>query len=730
MTFARYFKISSYALIASGFVAIAATGTIDLPAVLLFSIVLVSSWWIDTERLRGRTPAWVLNTVALGYFPLYVADYLFVSHSFVTSTVHLIFYMAALKLVTRASDRDYVYLYLISFAELLAASTLTIDITFAVSLAAFLVSAVNTLILFEMRRSNARARTEGEIQPVVVAERVRGTGYELFSRFPAAPMGWMSLGLTVLILALAVPIFVLMPRVALGVYNRPVGRGQLLSGFSEKVELGEIGTIKESETVVMRVKLNRSAQELPVLRLRGVSMERYDGRSWSRAADIGRSSQPARGEYYKLEEEIQERALLVEQTFFLEGLSTRAVFAAAKALAVSRSFEPLLRAESGDLSMLRPLFGKLRYSVISDVTPVDTAALWESSAGVPDDVRRRYLQVPPLDGRIAVLARQITSGQSHPYRKALALESHLKRHYGYSLELKGSPTTADPLAGFLFDVRKGHCEYFASALAIMLRQIGIPARLVNGFRMGEYNPLGDSWIVRQYDAHSWVEAYFAPYGWIELDPTPPDPSRSRAPLLKAIADLMDAIDLWWAEEVVNYTLWKQMHVLSNARGRIADFQRRIRSYYAAFLSDARERLDPSLLRRFAPAGAAAGLVLAAVLAGFGRLRRRWGFRLGPLLRRVFGVKPSRQSAAGFYAEALRLLETRGFIRSADQTPVEFALSLGTHPTAGPLLELTRIYNRIRFGPADRDEDWSEAEYLMVFLRDALRAGRLKEDLSP
>src|SRR5215510_8897393 len=162
MNFARYFKISSYALIASGFVAIAATGTIDLPAVALFSIVLVASWWIDTEGLRRRTPGWVLNTVALGYFPLYVADYLFVSHSFVTSTVHLIFYMAALKLVTRSSDRDYVYLYLISFSELLAASTLTIDITFAVSLAAFLVSAVNTLVLFEMRRSNARARTEGE----------------------------------------------------------------------------------------------------------------------------------------------------------------------------------------------------------------------------------------------------------------------------------------------------------------------------------------------------------------------------------------------------------------------------------------------------------------------------------------------------------------------------------------------------------------------------------------
>ena len=94
------------------------------------------------------------------------------------------------------------------------------------------------------------------------------------------------------------------------------------------------------------------------------------------------------------------------------------------------------------------------------------------------------------------------------------------RSYRYSLELKGRPGSADPLAVFLFESRAGHCEYFATAMAVMLRQTGIPARLVNGFRTGEYNALGDAWVVRQYDAHSWVEAYFKPYGWIEFDPTP------------------------------------------------------------------------------------------------------------------------------------------------------------------------------------------------------------------
>jgi len=513
MSFARYFKLSSYALIGSGFAAIAATGAIDALSLLAFGTVLVSSWFIDTERLRRLVPGWLLNLAALAYFPLYAVDYLFLSRSFVSSTIHLVFYVSALKLVTRSGDRDYVYLYLISFAELLAASSLTIDVAFALSLAAFLVSGINTLVLFEMRRSNALARRAGEIQPVVVAEPVRGTGYELFSGFPAGSMAWMSVVMTVLIGGLAIPIFVLMPRLALGVYNRPSGRPQLLSGFSEAVELGEIGTIKESDMVVMRVRLNRPARDLPgPLKWRGVSLERYDGRSWRRSAGQENTTLRPRGEYFKLEDSVQEGALVVEQTFFLEGLSTRAVFAARKALAISTSFDPLLRDAAGDLSMQRPAFGKLRYSAVSDVRLADPDALWDAPAPIPDDVRARYLDVPRLDPRIAELARLVTQNESHPYCKALALERYLKTNYGYSLELRGSPHASDPVAGFLFDVRRGHCEYFASALTLMLRQIGIPARLVNGFRMGEYNRLGESWIVRQYDAHSWVEAYFLPYG--------------------------------------------------------------------------------------------------------------------------------------------------------------------------------------------------------------------------
>jgi len=95
----------------------------------------------------------------------------------------------------------------------------------------------------------------------------------------------------------------------------------------------------------------------------------------------------------------------------------------------------------------------------------------------------------------------------------------LRHHYRYTLHL---PTTApkDPLANFLFERKEGHCEYFASAMAVMLRSLAIPSRVVNGFRGGEFNDLNGQYVVRASDAHSWVEAYFPGHGWVGFDPTP------------------------------------------------------------------------------------------------------------------------------------------------------------------------------------------------------------------
>lgn len=725
MTWARYFKLSSYGLITSGFVAVAATGSVDLFSLLLFGSALVSSWFVDTAALNRRIPRWAMNALMVGYLPGYLVDYHFLSRSFVVSTIHLIFYVAAVKVLTRLADSDYVYLYCISFAELLAASILTVDITFLVSLLVFLLCAVSTLMLFEMRRAQARFLKRGDIRPFLVSREGRSEDMESFAAFPSWSLAATTLAMTALIMLVAIPLFLLLPRIAFGMYSRPEGKLRMTSGFSESVELGAIGAIKESDAVVMKVRLNNPPGPLPAdLKWRGIALDTYDGRSWSKS-NVTRQRVSPEGDYFRLERSIQGTRLLT-QTFFVEALTTDVVFASHKVLAVSSDLGFLQRDSGGSIHTLRHDTRKIRYRAVSDITAPDPDLIPSRPGPLPEPIGKTCLQLPALDARIAVLARKATGAASHPYDKALSLERYLRTSYEYSLELKGSPRTRDPLAAFLFDIRKGHCEYFASAMAIMLRQLGIPSRLVNGFRAGEYNRLADAFVVRQYDAHSWVEAYFAPYGWVEFDPTPADPSHSRSTLARMLSTLADAAGLWWWEEVISYDVRKQFQVISSTRSAASEFQHWLKKLLQDFLAGLRatgDRASPGMPRQrlfliIAGLSACSGIALFLYFArnapGLSRLRRF-----------LFGVAFSGDKdrlITRCYREALGLLARYGIARNPDLTPLEFSRSLTEHAVGTPLAELTAIYNRVRFGSYRTDEDLNAAAELLDALRSKLRSG--------
>jgi protein-glutamine gamma-glutamyltransferase len=722
MSYARYFKISSYCLIASGFVAITATGAVDLFSILLFGSAFAVSWFIDTERLHRKLPGWTLNLLAAACVPIYLLDLKLVSRSFVVSTIHLIFLMAAAKILTRATDRDYVYLYLISFAELLASSTLTIDLTFALSLLVFLFSGVTTLILFEMRRSNARALRNAKILPVVVPSALRGTGLELFSSFPSRAMTLMSVSVTVLILLLSVPLFLVLPRISLGIYKRPPGRTQFMSGFSERVQLGELGNIKLSDAMVMRVRLGDGPPGVPSsLKWRGVALDHYDGSAWSRSR-LGRAALVAdSGLYYKLEESTYGPETLW-QTYYLEALSTEVVFAGHRVLAVSREIGVLSRDQSDNLFTSRHPYSKLRYSVLSEILRPDPSLIPEQAGPVPDRIRVSGLQLPAMDPRTGILAAEITRHEKHPYRKALALETYLRSNYGYSLEMR-VVKGVDPIAAFLFETRRGHCEYFASAMAVMLRKIGIPSRLVNGFRSGEYNNIGHDWIVRQYDAHSWVEAYFEPYGWIEFDPTPPDPQRSGHRFARMLNNLTDAIGLWWSEEVINYDFMKQFQLVRAGRRWLEQ----VKDAAATAFARARERVSQwatTAIRKdwtlFHGVTLTSSILLAIALIVS---RRRWAPGMGRALRAALFPADRTAVIESFYTETLRVMADNGLHRNRGQTPLEFAAGLGSHPTHSDFTALTNIYNRIRFGNAGTPEDLGEARRLVRAIKKTCSVAR-------
>jgi protein-glutamine gamma-glutamyltransferase len=720
MTFARCFKISSHCLIAAGFIAIASTGAIDRAPVILFTAVFISSWFLDTGRVRRLIPTWVFNSLGILYLPFCLMDYLLLSGSFMYAIFHLLFFTAAVKLLTLSKDRDYILLYLISFAELLAASTLTVNIVFAACFLLFLFSGISTLILFEMHRTNARIQKKFNVQPLVVPRQLRGTGMELFAPFPAGLLLTTVIGITAMILVVSIPIFFLLPRVTVGLYQRPSGSMQLTSGFSERVELGQIGNIKQSDVVVMRVKTDRDRSALPAnLKWRGLAYDYYDGRAWKRTHPI-RGTIPVQSWHYKLENTTQGTDW-INQTFFLEALSTDVIFATHKALAVSRDVGLLLRDESENLYAPRPSYRKLRYSVVSDPIRPDPANISDLRP-IPQEILNTYTQVPPEDPRIEELAKQATGKAKDKYAKALALEQYLRTNYAYSLRLRGNPNSNDPLAMFLFETRSGHCEYFASAMAIMLRQLGIPARLVNGFQIGEYNRIGDNWTVRQYDAHSWVEAYFPPYGWIEFDPTPPQPEHPKAGFLLTMHNLADAIDLWWWDGIVNYDFAKQSLAINHLRTRADDLLQSVWGLASFLQANFREKMNrvsfptfaSSLIRKWA---LWVPLVAIAVLLTIRPARRR----LAGWWQRARYRQNTKIVATSYYMEALALLGAEGMKRARAQTPMEFALSIGNHPAGEPFLSLTRIYNAARYGPPSIPFQRLDAEAFLGALRKALRS---------
>ncbi|HEY0725972.1 MAG TPA: transglutaminase-like domain-containing protein, partial [Pyrinomonadaceae bacterium] len=189
----------------------------------------------------------------------------------------------------------------------------------------------------------------------------------------------------------------------------------------------------------------------------------------------------------------------------------------------------------------------------------------------------RYLQLPEnLDPRISTLAASIVvqSNASNRYDAAKAIESYLQNEYGYSMEMKAGGS--DPLADFLFNVRAGHCEYFATAMTVMLRTRGVAARLVNGFTSGEYNEAAGAYTVRNSNAHSWVEVYFPETrSWVTFDPTP-SAGRSepvRTGLAAQLEKYGEAIELLWFQYVVGYDKQEQRSLAASIHNQVFDYGR-------------------------------------------------------------------------------------------------------------------------------------------------------------
>jgi transglutaminase-like putative cysteine protease len=352
----------------------------------------------------------------------------------------------------------------------------------------------------------------------------------------------------------------------------------------------------------------------------------------------------------------------------------------------------VIRTATGGLRVASLPAGNIRYEVSSFVSRWEPRHRWSPELALSERERARYLQLPPVDPRIPELALDL-AGTGTEMERAATLENALRLRYLYSLELP-SKEPADPLAEFLFTRKKGHCEYFASAMTVMLRTMGIPSRLVNGFQSGTFNPFSGLYVIRASDAHSWVEAFLPGAGWMVFDPTPPAPRAAAYSLLTRIELTLDAADTFWQEWVVNYDINRQITLAQ----RLEEKTRRIHWDVAPDFGAWRTKAG-AVLSRF---GAVLfGLVAVCVLLIVGG-PVVWRFARGWLhARKMRAGRVSPADATLLYRRMLKLMRRRGYQKPPWFTPAEFAATLPASDMASVVEEFTTGYQALRFG-GDRE----------------------------
>lgn len=773
-----YFRTTSYALVATAFLAIALTGELDVISIAAYAIALVICVYRDTRGVkRLRLREWMWRALSIAYVPFVFVDAALISNR-VLALVHMTLFVSAAKLFQNKRDRDWVFLYLIAFFQMLLAAGLTFNAIFVGSLAAFLFFFISTLAAFEIRRAR---RQVNHLEEETVASLKQPQQIKYRKESPAgkkSPRVRYLLGASaaqiVIVIALTLPFFFLIPRFAGGGIARGGGEGEAVTGFSDRVELGQVASIKKNLRVVMRVRLDRKPPRY--LRWRGIALESYDGRAWSVNPEQGRQLNRDQGlliggqvppketqfafKYtLPLLDQTNDRTSsvrtrsssqpnLIEERFVLEPLDTTTLFAAQRALSFYGPVAKLSQDKHTDALSAAGLKGRIAYAVSSDVSvPADAELRTDSPASSPDDIMRLYAHPPRrLDPRISQLAHDITRNAPTPYDKARAIESYLKTEFRYTLDLKTA--NEDPLSDFLFNTREGHCEYFATAMVIMLRTLEIPARIVNGFQMGEYNELNDMYTVRESDAHSWVESYFPRTdSWIEFDPTPAAGINdyTQGGLLAQLRKYADAMEVFWLDYIVTLDSDQQASIMVNLQHRLLTAKDRLFGYYVGVKLWMRGMLDRLILSRRWSASAllelAAGLAILALAAVCSyvvmsyRKRRGlpptgygpWWHRLFilPTWRRRLKRRNYRQSAVLFYEQMLAIALRAGLLKQPHQTPLEFADASGL----APIREITRLYNRVRFGGEQLNEsEFRVVSNLLTELKQMVRSGSSRRSI--
>ncbi len=747
----KQFRPTLYLLLLLGFTGYAIAAGAPALWLIAVSATILNKWLFDRGRFKPM-PRLVANLVTLAFAALLVLRVKQIPGPPILAIGEFLIFLQLVKLFEQRGNRDLAQLLILSLLLMVSAAISTGSLLFGVIFVVYLFLSLYCCLLFHLKTETDHAKAvvgvdERKLNPMTLKQDQR-----FLSRSMRRLTGFVS----AVAIFMAIFVFLFFPRgTGAGIIgNMAFKPAQAMTGFSDQVSFQDVARITQNEAEVAKVAITRDGEPFgapgEIIYLRGSAPDTYvsdpddiNRWKWIRTVDTNSDQIVAsRGQAYTLNS-VPFGTVRYKQEIRLLPTGSDVIFAMPGAIEITPQRESRLKFNPIDqvIQLNEHLTGELPYTVVSTGQigpdePRESRSLADSF--LPEALRQRYrLATPepvrryPVPVRIKEFALQdevagtdtkgnlaqqrLGTKEVSPLDERLAsnFETYLKQEFLYTLDLTDAGRIADqdPIEQFLYDFKRGHCEYFAGAMALMCQSVGMQARVVVGFKCDEFNSVGGYYIVRQSHAHAWVEVLTL-NGWQTFDPTAnreANPLGTAASMWKKITYFFDYLDYTWGNNVVNYDADSRMNLIQNVDSGLTNTAIQT----STWLQDMKSWFD---LQNFywVSSGLLSILVVAMVCAIAGamvyfmyermRLKKR-AKRIGlGQLPTSDQKRLARQLA--FYDDLIQVLDRKQVQRPAHLTPMEFSQSVGYLPNEiySSVQRLTRIFYRIRYGGQQLDSD--------------------------
>ncbi len=502
---------------------------LDLPAQLALPISFAVGIWVDGQR-RYPFGGWISTLLSLAVFFLYALQ--IGRDNLIQPVINILALLLAVRLVTEKNGRNYLQIFVLSVFALASSTLLSLSTAFFLYLVLLVTGVTSGLVLLSFHSVDPDLSLSCRQSRRIIA---------------------VALSLPVASLVLMFAFFLILPRTQYPLWNFLNPKSTATAGFSEAVQPGSFAQILETKKVVLRAESERLPQN--ELYWRGIVLNTPEGSAWIRLPPPVSEKSVIRG------------GRVIIQALFPEPKAENYL----PALDVTRNVEGLRSSQAADYTYRAryTLNQRVKYTSVSVVGgelvatgPIDRDFYLTLPADVSDRLRRVAMEIADRDR---------TSGD----RITLAEEFFRDQQLTYATS--DLPTSADPMGEFLFEKKRGYCEFFASSFALLLRLAGVPARLVGGYYGGQYNDIGQYYLVTEDTAHVWVEA-FDEGRWVRIDPSrlarnaEASLLASRTRGIGAGRRLVDTIDYYWNRLVIAYDLGSQLQLLQQTNRKLKQFR--------------------------------------------------------------------------------------------------------------------------------------------------------------